>query len=414
MNNRRVVVTGIGVITPVGQSLSEYWDSLIAGKNGIGPITAFDASAYDNRIAAEVKNFEPAKYFKNPKDARRADRFVQFGMAAAKEACADAEISADTTDPERVGVLVGSGIGGLQVLEDQHKILLAKGPARVSPFMIPMMITNICAGMIAMEFGFQGINFGIVSACATSNHSIGEGWRMIMNDEADCVLTGGTESAIVPLAVSGFAGMKATSTRNDDPAHASRPFDADRDGFIMGEGSGVLVLEEYEHAKKRGSKIYGEIIGYGATADAYHLTSPAPQGAGAARAMKLALKHSKISPEKVDYINAHGTSTPTGDIAETQAIKTVFNEHAKKLWISSTKSMVGHLLGAAGAIEMAACLKTLQTGIVHPTINLEKPDPECDLDYVPNTARKKDINVLMSNSFGFGGHNACIVARKLV
>lgn len=406
-------MTGIGVITPLGNTLSELWDGLTTGKSGVGLIAAFDTTEYDTKIAAEVKNFEPSKYFNNPKDGRRADRYMQFAMAAAKEACLDAQLPTNSLNPERIGVLVGSGIGGLKVLEDQQKILLAKGPGRLSPFTIPMMICNIASGMISIEYGFQGPNFAIVSACATANHTIGEGWRLIKDDEADCMLVGGSEAAIVPLGVGGFSAMKAISTRNNEPEKASRPFDLERDGFVMGEGAGILVLEEYEHAKKRDAKIYGEIIGYGATADAYHLTAPAPGGAGAARAMKLALQRAQLSPEKVDYINAHGTSTPPGDIAETQAIKTIFGDYAYKMCISSTKSMVGHLLGAAGAVEMATCLKSIETGVIHPTINLEKPDPECDLDYVPNKAREKKVDVVLSNSFGFGGHNACIVARKL-
>ncbi|MFH1066428.1 MAG: beta-ketoacyl-ACP synthase II [bacterium] len=413
MRNRRIVVTGIGVVTPIGSALPEFWDNLVAGKSGVGTVTRFDVSAYDTKIAGEVKNFEPAVHFKNPKDARRTDRFAQLAMAAAKTACRDAGLPDAAPNLERVGVLVGSGIGGLKVLEDQHAILLSKGPTRVSPFMIPMMISDISAGIIAMEYGFKGPNFGITSACATASHSIGEGWRMIRDDDADFVIVGGSEAAVVPLGLSGFGAMKAISTRNDAPEKASRPFDLGRDGFVLGEGAGVLVLEEYESAKNRGANIYGEMIGYGATADAHHLTSPPPEGEGAARAMKLALKHAGVNAEEVDYINAHGTSTPLGDIAETKAIKTIFGAHAKKLWVSSTKSMTGHLLGAAGAVEMAACLKTLQTGIVHPTINLEQPDPECDLDYVPNVARERAVRTVMSNSFGFGGHNACLIARKV-
>lgn len=411
--HRRVVVTGMGAVTPVGNTVSEFWNSLVSGKSGVSLTQAFDTTGYDCKISAEVKNFDATSSFKNPKDCRRADRCIQLAIAAAKQSYDHASLATASVSPERIGVIVGSGIGGLKILEDQHSILMTKGPSRVSPFMIPMMISNITAGMIAMEFGFQGINFSVTSACATSNHAIGEAWKTIRFDEADIMVCGGTEAAVTPLGLSGFAAMKALSTRNNAPEKASRPFDVGRDGFVLGEGAGILVLEEYEHARKRGVPIYGEILGYGATADAYHLTSPAPHGAGAARAMKLALSHAKISADEVDYINAHGTSTPQGDIAETEAIKSVLSNHASKVMVSSTKSMIGHLLGAAGAVEMVACLQTLNTGVVHPTINLEQPDIECTLDYVPNTARQASIRTAMSNSFGFGGHNACVIARKL-
>ena len=310
--------------------------------------------------------------------------------------------------------MVGSGIGGLKTLQEQHTILMGRGPGRISPFMIPMMISNIASGLLAIDYNFQGPSFAIVTACATASHSIGESWRLIRDDEADVFIAGGSEAALISLGISGFSAMKAISTRNDEPHRASRPFDKGRDGFVLGEGAGIVILEELEHAKKRGAKIYGEIVGYGATTDAYHMTSPAPGGAGAARAMKRALQHAQLNPADVQYINAHGTSTPQGDICETQAIKSVFGADAGKVWVSSTKSMIGHLLGAAGSVELAACLKAIETGMVPPTINLEDPDPECDLDYVPNKARSGDIRVIMNNSFGFGGHNACIIAKKFV
>lgn len=403
----------MGVVTPVGNDLPTFWESLIAGRSGVSPITTFDVSQYDTRFAASVRDYDAVKYFNSPKDARRCDRFVQLAFGATKQAYADSGLAEGSVDPERAGVLIGSGIGGLKTLEEQHAILVNKGPGRVSPFMIPMMISNMASGLISIEFGFQGPNFCIVTACATAGHSMGEGWKLIRDGEADVILAGGSEAAVVPLGLSGFSSMKALSSRNDAPEKASRPFDKDRDGFVLGEGAGVVVLEDYEHARRRGAKIYGEILGYGASADAYHMTSPPPGGAGAVRAMKAALHSANLNPDQIDYLNAHGTSTPIGDVCETQAIKTVFGESAKKLWVSSTKSMTGHLLGAAGSVEMAACLKAIETGIVPPTINLDNPDPQCDLDYVPNTAREGKIRTIMNNGFGFGGHNACLIARQV-
>lgn len=413
MSHRRVVITGIGAITPLGPDVPAFWEGLIHGRSGIDRVTAFDASHYDCKIAGEVRNFDPTKAFKNPKDVRRTDRFIHLAMQATQEAWKDSGLEEGRFDPERAGVLVGSGIGGLQSIHTQQRILDERGPGRMSPFTIPMLIANMASGVISMDYGLKGPNFCIVTACATASNSIGEAWRLIRDDEAEIIIAGGSEACVVPLSLGGFSAMKAMSTRNDEPQKASRPFDRDRDGFVCGEGAGILVLEELAHAKNRGAKIYGEMLGYATTADAYHMTSPSPNGEGAARAMTLALKRSGISADEIDYINAHGTSTPQGDICETQAIKTVFGEHARRLLISSTKSMTGHLLGAAGAVELIACVKTLETGIVHPTINLDHPDEACDLDYVPNTAREVHVRTIMSNSFGFGGHNACIVIRNL-
>ncbi|MFQ3670327.1 MAG: beta-ketoacyl-ACP synthase II [Verrucomicrobiia bacterium] len=414
MSRKRVVVTGLGVVTPVGNDVPTFWEAIQNGQSGVAPITRFDVSAYDTRFAAEVKNFDPAPALPSPKDVRRTDRYTHLAFAATREAVADAGLLPFTGDPDRAGVLIGSGIGGLQTLEDQHSILRDKGPTRVSPFMIPMMISNMASGLISIYYGFRGPNFAIVTACASSSNSIGEAFKLIRDGEADLMLAGGSEAAVVPLGLSGFAAMKALSSRNDAPEKASRPFDAERDGFVLGEGAGVLVLEELDHARRRGARIYGEILGYGVTADAYHMTAPAPEGAGAARAMRRALEVAELPADAIDYINAHGTSTPQGDVCETQAIKAVFGAHASKLWVSSTKSMTGHLLGGAGSVETVACLKAIETGIVPPTINLDHPDPACDLDYVPNTARQRAISTIMNNSFGFGGHNACLIARKLV
>ena len=409
---RKVVITGIGVVTPVGNDLASFWDSIKNGRSGIERITAFDTTEYDCKIAGEVKGFNPAQFFNNPKDVRRTDRYTQFGMAAAKMALADSGIDLEKVDRTRFGVVIGSGIGGLKTLGDQHSILLAKGPSRISPFMIPMMISNMASGLVSMELNVSGPNFSTVSACATACHAIGESWRMIQHGEADIFLCGGAEATVIPLGIGGFAAMKALSTRNDEPHRASRPFDKDRDGFVMGEGAGVLLIEELEHAKRRGARIYGEVAGYGLSADAYHMTSPLPEGEGAARCMKMAIEKAGISIDDIDYVNAHGTSTGMGDICETKAIKSVFGCLAKsKLLVSSTKSMTGHLLGAAGSVEFAACIMAIRDGIVPPTINLENPDPECDLDYVPNVAREKKVRVALNNSFGFGGHNATLVAR---
>jgi 3-oxoacyl-[acyl-carrier-protein] synthase II len=409
MNNRRVVLTGLGVVTPVGNDLETFWTNLKNGVSGIGNIEAFDTTEYDCHFGGEVRGFDPKAFFKNPKDVRRTDRFAQLAMGAAKMAMQDSGIDLEKVQRERFGVIVSSGIGGLKTLQDQHAILLAKGPSRVSPFTIPMLISNMASGLISMEFGLQGPNFCIVTACATSNNAIGESWRMIKFGDADIFLAGGSEASIVAVGLGGFCAMKALSTRNDDPERASRPFDKDRDGFVMSEGGGVVVVEELEHAKARGAKIYCELTGYGLSADAFHMTAPPPDGGGAARAMQLALDHAKVRPEEVDYINAHATSTGLGDISETRAIKTTFGEGAGKVSISSTKSMTGHLLGGAGAVEMAACALAIRDSVIPPTINLENPDPECDLDYTPKVAKEKKVRVAVNNSFGFGGHNATLV-----
>jgi 3-oxoacyl-[acyl-carrier-protein] synthase II len=410
--DRRVVITGLGVVTPVGNTVETFWKNLTEGRSGIRKIQAFDTSDYDCQIAGEVRDFDPKNFFNNFKDARRTDRFAQLAMAAAKMAVQDSGLELDRVNRDRFGVLVSSGIGGLKTLEDQHNILMTKGPSRVSPFTIPMLISNMASGLISMEFGLRGPNMCIVTACATSNNAIGESWRMIKFGDADAFLAGGCEASIVSIGLAGFSAMKALSRRNDEPERASRPFDRDRDGFVMSEGAGVVVVEELEHAKARGAKIYCELSGYGLSADAYHITAPPENGEGAVRAIKLALEHARVSPEKVDYINAHATSTDIGDICETRAIKTVFGDYAHQVSISSTKSMTGHCLGGAGAVEMAACALAIRDGVIPPTINLENPDPECDLDYTPNVAREKKVRVAVNNSFGFGGHNATLVATE--
>ena len=411
-NTRRIVVTGMGVCTSLGAGLDEFWQNIISGKSGISRIEAFDTTDYPCRIAGEIKHFNPVEHFKNPKDARRTDRFTQFAMAASNSAIRDAGLDFERLDRDRIGVMIGSGIGGLLTIEDQHTVLMTKGPKRISPFMIPMLIINMASGMVSMAYNLRGPNIAHVSACTTSAHAIGEAFRNIKWGDSDIMVCGGSESPITKLSLSGFGNMQALSGRNNDPARASRPFDADRDGFVMAEGAGILILEELEHAKKRGARVYCEIAGYGLSADAHHMSAPDPQGRGAARSMRLALDAAGVRPEEVDYINAHGTSTPQGDICETMAIKAVFGDHAKKLMVSSTKSMTGHLLGAAGAVEMVICAKTLENDRVPPTINLNNPDPLCDLDYVPHTAREAEINVIVTNSFGFGGHNATLVAKK--
>jgi 3-oxoacyl-[acyl-carrier-protein] synthase II len=413
---RRVVITGLGVVTPLGNDVKTFWGNLKNGVSGIDTISNFDAAQFDCRIAGEVRDFNPAQYFRNPKDVRRTDRYAQFAMAASKMALEDAGMdTAALDDPTRFGVVIGSGIGGLKTLEDQHTILMTKGPGRLSPFTIPMMISNIASGLVSMEFGLCGPNFATVSACATACHAIGEAWRMIHYGEADAFLAGGAEATIVPMGIGGFAAMKALSTRNEEPKRASRPFDRDRDGFVMGEGAGIVVLEELEHARKRGAEVYCELAGYGLSSDAYHMTSPLPEGEGAARCMQSALQAAGVNSNEVDYVNAHGTSTSIGDVCETKAVKALFGDHARNgLVVSSTKSMTGHLLGAAGAAEMAVCVLAIKEGLVPPTINLENPDPECDLDYVPNTAREMKVRVAVNNSFGFGGHNATLVAREFV
>lgn len=414
MYNRRVVITGLGVISPIGNDVTTFWNNLIEGRSGIHPYTAFPSEGYDCKIAGEVKGIDLHSFFKNPKDGRRADRFTQFAMAASKMALADANFDISTINLERVGVMIGSGIGGLQSMEMETKRLYEKGPSRVSPFTIPMMIGNMASGLVSMEFGFRGPNMSIVTACATSNNTIGEAWRIIKFGDADAFVAGGTEATVSPLGIAGFASMRALSTRNDEPEKASRPFDKDRDGFVMGEGAGILVIEELEHAKKRGANIYCELVGYGLGADAYHMTSPLPEGEGASRCMQMALNHAMINPQEVDYINAHGTSTPIGDICETKAVKRALGEHAYKVLVSSTKSMTGHLLGAAGGVELAASVLTIKHGVIPPTINLDEPDPECDLDYVPKVAREAKVRVAMSNSFGFGGHNATLIIKEFV
>jgi len=416
MEERRVVITGIGVVSPNGNDLETFWENISNGRSGIDYIKSIDTTDYACKIAGEVTDFDPKAHYKNPKDARRSDRYTHLAMAAAKMAVEQSGIDQEGLDPTRIGVMVGSGIGGLQTLETQHQALLEKSPSRVSPFLIPMMISNIASGLISMEYGFSGPNMVIVTACATTNHNVGEAWRMIKFGDADAFIAGGAEASISKMGLSGFGNMKALSSRNDDPQAASRPFDIARDGFVMGEGAGVVILEEMEYAKKRGATIYGELLGYGVSADAYHMTSPHPEGEGAARCMDMALKHAKIPVEKVAYANAHGTSTGLGDVCETKALKKSFGNHAKDgLVVSSTKSMTGHLLGAAGGVELAACLKAIETGIVPPTINLDNPDIEagCDLDYVPNTAREMKVDVAISNSFGFGGHNASVIVGKV-
>jgi len=408
--DRRVVITGTGVVSPIGNNTATFWQSLIAGRNGIGRITQMDTTGYDCHIAGEVRDFDPAAFFNNPRDARRTDRYIQFGMAAAKMAWKDAGLEGADIDLTRAGVMVGSGIGGLGTLEAQHANLLTKSPSRVSPFTIPMMIANMASGLISMELGWMGPNMSIVTACATANHSIGEAWCIIKFGDADIFLAGGAESTILPMGLAGFSNMRALSLRNDEPERASRPFDRGRDGFVMGEGGAVLVVEEYEHARKRGATILAELSGYGLSADAHHLSAPHPEGEGAARCMEMALRHARLAPDQVDYINAHGTSTPLGDICETKAVKRVFGSHAKDgLVVSSTKSMTGHLLGAAGGVEAVACINAIRNSIVPPTINLEDQDPECDLDYVANTARERGVRAALSNSFGFGGHNASLL-----
>jgi 3-oxoacyl-[acyl-carrier-protein] synthase II len=413
-SERRVVITGLGAVTPLGNDVESTWPALLAGACGIDRITHFDAGPFDTQIAGEVKNFDPGSAFPSPKDARRADRFAQFGVVAAHEALLDSGLDLERTNRDMVGSFIGSGIGGLKTTEEQHSILLSKGPGRLSPFMIPMLILNMASGFFSMFYKLRGPNVATCSACATSNHAIGEAWRTIKMGDADVMFAGGSEATIVPIGIGGFCAMKAMSTRNDDPKHASRPFDLDRDGFVMGEGAGIVVLEELSHAKARGARIYAELVGYGNTADANHMTAPAPFGEGAARCMRMALRHARLNPSDISYINAHGTSTPQGDIAETQAIKTVFGEHAKKLAVSSTKGATGHMLGAAGATELVFCVKAIQHDVVPPTINIEKQDPECDLDYVPGKPRELKVNAIVNNSFGFGGHNATVLARKFV
>ncbi|SNR90308.1 3-oxoacyl-[acyl-carrier-protein] synthase II [Anaerovirgula multivorans] len=408
---RRVVVTGLGCVTPIGIGKKSFWEALTTGVSGIDFITKFDTADYPTKIAAEVKDFQPENYI-DKKEARKMDKFTQFAVAASQLAIQDAGIDIEEIESEKFGVILGSGIGGIETFEEQNQRLLDKGVRRISPFFIPMMITNIGAGQVSMYFDAKGPNSTIVTACASSTNAVGEAYRIIERGDADIMITGGTEASITPLAIAGFCSMKAMSTYNEDPKKASRPFDLNRDGFVMGEGAGMLILEELEHALNRGATIYGEVVGYGMSADAYHITAPDPEGKGAARAMENALKDAGISYEEIDYINAHGTSTPYNDKFETMAIKKVFKEHAKDIAISSTKSMTGHLLGAAGGVEGMICALTIYNDLVPPTINYETPDEECDLDYVPNQAREKVVNYALSNSFGFGGHNATIIFKK--
>jgi 3-oxoacyl-[acyl-carrier-protein] synthase II len=408
---KRVVVTGLGAITPIGNTLTEYWAGLVAGRNGIGPITLFDASRHDCRIAGEVKGFNPFDYM-DRKEAKRMDRFAQFAVAASKQAIAEAQFVINELNAEQVGIIIGTGVGGLKVLEDQQEVYLTRGPDRCSPFMIPTMIANMAAGLTAIHTGAKGPNSCTVTACASGANAVGDAFRLIQGGYAQAMICGGTEAAVTPLALAGFAASRALSTRNDDPAHASRPFDRDRSGFVMGEGAGILILEELEHALSRGAKIYAEIVGYAMTCDAYHMTSPVPGGEGAARAIQLAMKDGGLSPEQVSYINAHGTSTPANDVTETKAIKKALGESAYQVAISSTKSMTGHLLGGSGGIEAVASVLAIANDHLPPTINLENPDPECDLDYVANQSRAQKVEVALSNSFGFGGHNVTLAFKK--
>jgi 3-oxoacyl-[acyl-carrier-protein] synthase II len=413
MSRRRVVVTGLGLVSPVGIGVKESWSALVAGRSGIGPITLFDASTFPTRIAGEVKGFDPTKYM-DRKEARRNDRFIHFALAAADMAMKDAGLDMAKEDPTLVGCIIGAGLGGLGTIEEEHKTFLEKGVKRIGPFFIPALIVNLAPGQISIKYGMKGPNFSPVSACATGNHSIGDAMIYIERGMADVMVTGGCEATITPLGIGGFCAARALSERNDAPEKASRPFDKHRDGFVAGEGSGILILEEYEHARKRGARIYAELCGYGASADANHITSPAPEGEGGQRAMRMAMKDAGVSPEQVGYVNTHGTSTPAGDVAECQAINRVFGEHAKRgLMVSSTKSMTGHLLGAAGGLEAVVTVLAVSKGVLPPTINVEEQDPECALDVIPNVAREKRIEVGISNSFGFGGTNAVVLFKRI-
>ncbi|MCU0533307.1 MAG: beta-ketoacyl-ACP synthase II [Hydrococcus sp. Prado102] len=411
MQLKRVVVTGLGTVTPIGNNLTDYWEGLLSGRNGIAPITLFDASRHECRIAGEVKGFDPHDYL-DRKEAKRMDRFSQFAIAASFQALTDAKLTIDELNADEVGVIIGTGVGGLKVLEEQQEVYLSRGPSRVSPFMIPMMIANMAAGLTAIHTGAKGPNNCTVTACAAGSNAIGDAFRLVQRGFVKAMICGGTEAAITPLAMAGFASMKALSTRNDDPTHASRPFDRDRDGFVMGEGAGILILEELEQALERGARIYGEIVGYGMTCDAYHMT--APSGQGATRAIELALRDANLQPDRVDYINAHGTSTPANDSTETKAIKKALGEAAYKVAISSTKSMTGHLLGGSGGIEAVASVMVVANDRIPPTINIQNLDPECDLDYVRDTSRAQKVEIALSNSFGFGGHNVTLAFKKYV
>jgi 3-oxoacyl-[acyl-carrier-protein] synthase II len=411
-SSRRVVVTGLGVVTSIGHDVESFWASLVAGRCGVKRVTLFDPKDFASHVGAEVRDWDPAQHM-DPKEVRRNDRYTHFGFVAAKQAVADAGLEMAQEDGDRVGVIIGSGIGGMYTYESQLKVLTERGPRKVSPFTIPALIGNICSGLVAIEYGARGPNFGVVSACATGTHALGEAMHAIRRGEADVMIAGGAEAAITPFAYASFCAMKAMSTCNDTPEKASRPFDKNRDGFVMGEGAGVLVIESLEHARKRGARIYCELASYAATSDAYHITQPDPEGKGLSLAMTRALAGAGARPDQIDYINAHGTSTPYNDKFETLAIKKVFGDHARKLAVSSTKSMTGHLLGAAGGIESVICAKTIQTQTLAPTINLEEPDPECDLDYVPNQARAAKVHTVLSNNLGFGGQNAAVVFRAV-
>ncbi len=411
-HGHRVFVTGTGVVSPLGNRTSELWSNLIAGKSGAGPITRFDTSNYDTRFACEVRDFSVEGII-DRKDARRMDRFVQYAVVATREALDSAGIDVEVLDPERIGVIVGSGIGGMETFETQHSVLMERGPARVSPLFIPMMISDMAAGQVSIQFGLKGPNFCTVSACASGANAIGEALRLIRAGDADVMIAGGSEATITPMALAGFGNLRALSTRNDDPLHASRPFDQDRDGFVIGEGAGVLVLESERHARGRNAPLICELSGYGASGDAFHITAPSTSGEGAARAMKRALEDANLNPEDIQYVNAHGTSTPAGDPIEVFAVKSVFGEHARRIMMSSTKSMTGHLLGAAGGLEAVAVAMTIAEGVVPPTINLVQPDAQCDLDFVPNQARAVRVTAALSNSFGFGGHNVTLAMKAL-
>ena len=413
MDKRRVVITGVGMITPLGIGVEQSWEGLLAGRSGIGKITQFDAANFPTRIAGEVDGFNPEEYIE-PKEIKKMDRFIHFALAAAQMAMNDSGLKITAENAERAGVIVGSGIGGLRSIEHYHSVLLEKGPRRITPFFIPMLVVNLASGQISIRFGAKGPNSAVVTACATGSHAIGDAFKIIQRGDADAMIAGGTEAVITPLGIGGFNAMKALSTRNDEPEKASRPFDMDRDGFIMGEGAGIMILESLETALERGAGIYAEIAGYGMAADAYHITAPSPNGEGAARCMKMALQDAGVGPSVVNYINAHGTSTKAGDEIETYAIKTVFGEYAYKIPVSSTKSMTGHLLGAAGGVESVVSILSIRNDIIPPTINLDTPDPECDLDYVPKQARRTTVNYALSNSFGFGGTNACLLFRKFI
>lgn len=411
MTKKRVVVTGLGAVTPIGNNLQDYWQGLLAGRSGAAPITHFDTAAFDVKFACEVKDFNPEDHF-DKKEVRKMDNFVRYGVVAAREAFKDSGLDFAREDANKVGVIIGVGMGGVATIEEQMGVILTKGPSRVTPFLVPKMIPNMASGLVSIYLGAKGPNTSITTACASSTHAIGESFRLIQRGDAVAMICGGAEATITPLSVAGFSNIQALSKRNDDYQRASRPFDADRDGFVMGEGSGILILEDLDNALARGARIYAEIVGYGLSGDAFHMTAPSPGGEGGARAMQMAIDDAGVPPTEVQYVNAHGTSTPLNDKLETEAIKRVFGEHAKKLMVTSTKSMIGHLIGAAGAAEAVATVKTIEEGVVPPTINYSKPDPECDLDCVPNTARKADVNVAISNSLGFGGHNTTVAFRK--